>query len=359
MLVVIRAGGLGSRLWPMSRQAKPKQFWSLLTTRTLLEDAYALYRPQVARADQLFVSVGAPFVSRVRRLLPRLPRENIIAEPVSRNTGPAVGLESVVLRTRFPGADPVVASVTCDDVFPRGVAYQTALRQAARWLTGQPGAIIAVANRSTGPDPGLSYLKVGRVISRSAVASLHPVVAWIEKPVPRQLGQLLNSPRTFAHTGQYLWRLSTVLDLLAVKHPHLWPRFERIGRAWLTRRRTAVLEREYPRLPSLSLEQFITQVAPRVVATCGDFGWSDTGKWFLIHRLLTDGHGNAFRGKVVAVDTERSLIFADRRVVATLGLRDAIVVETEDALLVTTRAASGRVKELVEELGRLGFRRLL
>ncbi|MBI3115431.1 MAG: hypothetical protein HYZ09_02985 [Candidatus Kerfeldbacteria bacterium] len=359
LVVVIRAGGLGTRLWPMSRRRKPKQFWPLVSEHPLIVDAYERYRPLVASPRRLFLTVAAPFVSRVRSLFPRLPRENIIGEPVSRNTGPAVGLESVVLQTRFGREDPVVASVTCDDVFPRAAAYRSVLNRAAAALRRGAGAVVAVGDRVSDPDPGLSYMQVGRPVHRVGSYSLRPVLRWVEKPTGALLTRVANAAHYVAHTGQYLWRLSTVIDILEAYHPHLWPRFARIRQAWPTRQRATVLAREYPRLPSLSIEQLVTAVAPRVLAACGDFQWSDTGKWFLIHKLRTGGVGNALRGRVVAIDSDRSLAFGSSRLIALLGVRDLIVVDTPDALLVTTHAASPRVKEMVDELARRGSRRLL
>lgn len=352
MIVVIRAGGSGTRLWPASRQKKPKQFLPLLGKRTLLEEKLKEVRPLVHSWQDVYVSVGSNFVPLARRLAPHVPRRNIIAEPCGRNTGPAIALESVVIAAAQQGReDPVIASLTVDDVFRSASAFRAALKSAEQFIKHFPQWSVALAATPPKPDPGLSYLKLGRVLGHFGGRSIHRSASWTEKPKPNQLSRLLKQPDVFAHTGQYLWKASTILNHFERYHPVIASAVNRIQQAYGTTAFRRTLGRAYAGLPSVSIEEAVTRRVRRLAAVAGDFGWSDTGKWYLIKHLLAPGRQNVTRGTVVGVDNEDSLIFAPKdKVVGTIGLHGMIVVDTGDALLVCPSERSGDVKILIERI---------
>ncbi|MDD5567537.1 MAG: sugar phosphate nucleotidyltransferase [Patescibacteria group bacterium] len=201
MKIVIRAGGSGTRLWPVSRQKKPKHFLPLLGQRSLLEEKVEELKPLLRHWSDLYISVSQPFVSLVRRMVPRLPAKNIIAEPCGRNTGPAIALETVIIEAASQGKDdPVIASLTVDDVFKEAGGFRKALRESEHFLKHHPLWIVAIASSVAQPDPGLSYIEIGRQITRYGSQAFNRSLRWIEKPSGGALTRLHKNPRVFAHT---------------------------------------------------------------------------------------------------------------------------------------------------------------
>lgn len=361
MKIVIRAGGSGTRLWPLSRQNHPKQFIPLLDSRSLLQRKFDEVRPLLRSIDDLYVSVGVPFVKTVRRILPRLPQANIIAEPCGRNTGPAIGLESVYIKARLrPGQDPVIASLTVDDVFKSVDRFRSTLRAAERLLLKKPELTLTIASKVSQPDSGLSYIQVGRRLNPGQSGPAFFIAQrWAEKPQARQLKRIMKNRQYYAHTGLYLWRASTILNHFKTYQSSIFQRLQKIGASVGSLRYQSVLKREFAAVPSASIEELVARHISPIGVGAGDFGWSDTGKWHLIHELLPkDEQNNALRGRIVNLSTENSLILSGGgRLVATLGLENIAVIDTQDAVLVMPKDRSGEVKRIVDELKRRGLKR--
>ncbi len=363
MKIVIRAGGSGTRLWPLSRQNHPKQFIPLLDSRSLLQRKFQEIKPLLRSISDLYISVAAPFANTVRRTLPQLPKANIIVEPCGRNTGPAVGLESVYIKTRLqPGENPVIASLTVDDVFKSVDRFRKTLRASERLLLQKPDLILTIASRVRQPDSGLSYIEIGeRIRSNKSSSIFFFAKRWIEKPRDKQLKQIIGNPKYFAHTGLYIWRQSTILQNFKLFQPTIYHRLEKIGRAFGTARYQKVLKRQYAALPSASIEELIARRVKPIGVAAGDFGWSDTGKWHLIHQLLPqDQAGNVFRGKTLSLTAKNTLILANSgRLVVALGVKDLAIIDTSDALLVMPKDRSAEVKQIVDELKKRSLKRYL
>lgn len=362
MIVVIRSGGSGTRLWPLSRERRPKQFQRLLGKRSLLERKLEEVRPLLSSWRDLYVSTNEQFVPLIRRLVPRLPINHIIAEPERRNTGPAVALETAMIKAHHPASDPIIASLSVDDVMPQAALFRKLLQASARYLEQRdPFSVVTIGCPVTAPDPGFSYLVLGRTVERRREYALRAVKRWIEKPSRPRLTRLLRSSNVVAHTGLYVWRASTVLDLFEQFHPHLFVRLQRIQRAVSTRRLRRTVQREFKHFPVESVESLIVRRATRTVAAVADLGWKDTGKWFLIQELRRQWPGaNVIDGTVVTLDTKDSLVWLPAgKVGVTIGLKGMVIVDTGDALLVCPKDRSEEVKRAVERLRQLGWNRVL
>jgi len=349
MIVVIRAGGSGTRVWPISRARKPKQFLPLLGNTTLLRQKFELLRPAVSSTRDIFVSVAEPFLRTARAILPELARQQFILEPVSRNTGPAIALESLVIAGRRSG-DPVIASVTADDVYRNQPAYRRSLLAAEAFLQRRSDFIVTVGSKSQRKDSGISYIQPGRSLGRFRGQTVRRVAAFVEKPHGRTLNRLFVQPGVTGHTGEYVWRLSTILD--AFVRDQAW--FSRLAAlpAPTSQAFQTKLRRAYRSLPSMSIETAVTAQAKNIAVVGGDLGWSDTGKWNLIYDLLAKApDANVFFGDIHAVATRGSLVMAPRgKAVGLIGLEDYIVIDTPDALLVCPREHAPDVKQVVDLL---------
>ncbi|MBI5405330.1 MAG: mannose-1-phosphate guanylyltransferase [Candidatus Kerfeldbacteria bacterium] len=363
MKIVIRCGGAGTRLWPTSRESRPKQFQPLLGSESLFTSKLNSIRPLVRSWDDVYISTVESYVPIIRKLAPRVRRDHIIAEPVRRNTGPGIALETTVIAAQQrPGQDPVIASLTVDDVMRNGKLFRDLLRHAGRYLEhDEPSAIVTIGCPPAGADTGLSYLVLGKKLVSGRQYQLRRVSRWIEKPDEQQLRRLLKTSDIAAHTGLYVWRASTVMNILAAHEPVLFARMQRIGRAVGTRRERTVIRREFPKIQSASVEELVARRATRIVAAVAELGWKDTGKWFLVQEVLRREPGaNVHQGNVVLVDTEDSLVYGPPgKLIATVGLKGYVVVDTGDALLVCPKDRSGDVKKIVEHLKATGAVKLL
>ena len=230
--------------------------------------------------------------------------------------------------------------------------FRNLLRAAEKFLHEKPFYALAVAAQVEKPDSGLSYIELGKSIGKIYGQSFHLAKRWVEKPKSTMLNRIMRNPKFFAHTGQYIWKSSTILSYFETYQPLMTSRLRRISAAQGTRRFASVLKREYTAMRAASIEEAIAQYVEQMGVVSGNLGWSDTGKWYLIHDLLLQGaQQNATRGKVVTHDTKRSLLFSDSgRLVAGVGLRDMVVVDTKDAVLVVPKQLSAEVKNLVEVL---------
>ncbi len=363
MKIVIRCGGAGTRLWPMSRRKSPKHFQAILGDTTLFESKLDEVRPLIKSWNDVYISTVREYVPMVRRFAPRIRRDHIIAEPVRRNTGPGIALETTVIAAQQPrGTDPIIATLTVDDVMHNSRLFCQLLRRADALIRHrEPSSVITIGCPPDGADTGLSYLVLGPRVAEGNGHAFHEVAQWVEKPSSRKLSHLLQRTSVAAHTGLYVWRASTVLGIVEAHEPEMFAGLQRIRSAVGTPRLARTLEREFPKFRSASVEEVVAKRASRIIAAVADLKWHDTGKWFLIQELRrTHPNANVIKGSVYEVDTEDSLIYAPRKkFIATIGVKSMIIVDTGDALLVCPKERSADVKKIVEHLERARIRRLL
>lgn len=362
MKVVIRCGGSGTRLWPLSRERRPKQFQPLLGQRSLFVMKLADVRPLLRSWNDLYVSTVRQYVPFVRQLAPRVKADHIIAEPIRRNTGPAIALETAVIAAhQRAGSDPVIASLTVDDVFKDSGRLRQVVRRAARFVeTVEPSAVVTIGAPVSRPDSGVSYLVLGRVLERTPTVTVGVVTRWIEKPSGPRLSRLVHQPKVAVHTGQYVWRASTVLHTIQAHDRALAGRLSKIQAAIGTRRYATVLARAFRQTRAASVEELVTRRAQRVVGIVAEMGWSDTGKWFLIQELRRQSpRANVIDGTAITLETEDSLVrLPTGKVGVMIGLKGMVVVDTGDALLVCSKDRSEVVKRAVERIRQLGWNRV-
>lgn len=354
--IVLRCGGSGTRLWPVSRASKPKQFQPILGEKSLFASKIEDIAPMVKDWRNVFVTTAASYVPMVRKIAPKIPRANIIAEPVRRNTGPGIALETAIIAKRYAGQDPIIITLTVDDVFRDRAAFRKLLETCAHVLQHrQPQAVVTIGC-SVPLDTGLSYI-VFEPKSMVQGQRFHRVQQWIEKPNRPRLKRLLKKNNIVAHTGLYAWRASTVLQLVEQHHPRDWANLQLIQQSFGTSRFATVLRKVYPKFNSVSVEEFLTKFAPEIVVSVADLHWRDTGKWFMVHDVRRAHEGaNVLDGEIIALDTTDSLVYAPKgKIVAVLGVHDLIVVDTGDALLVCSKERSADVKQITDELTRRGL----
>jgi mannose-1-phosphate guanylyltransferase len=336
------AGGSGTRFWPRSRRRLPKQLLPVLGSRSLLQEAVERLSGLVP-TSQILIVTHRDHASAVRRQLPSVPSRNILSEPIARNTAPCLALAALEIARRAPGSTFV--SVPADHAIADAREFRATLLEALGWAAAEPVAV-TIGIRPTAPETGYGYIRLGpRVGGRTA-----RVRAFVEKPSSARARRFVSSREYLWNSGMFAWRTATILELL----DRLLPEVTGPLRAALDkppRMRPAALARAYAKVPSISIDYGVMEHARDVLVVAGDFGWNDVGSWAALAAL--DAAGTP--GHVVPVDAQGSVVFGDGRLVAVVGVKDVIVVDTPDAILVCHRDRAQDVRRVVDELARRGL----
>jgi mannose-1-phosphate guanylyltransferase len=350
MKIVIRAGGIGTRLWPVSRQAEPKQFLKLFGDKSLLRETMERVMPMVEPERDLFISSTFNFTSRILKEVPEITAKQLITEPSSRNTGPAICLECAFLE-KLIDKDEVVATLPSDDFISDAKAFRDLLLQAEKFLKQNPDYILTPAVLPKEVDTGYSYLKEGNNLQQDGEEAIFEVADWVEKPNYDFCKQLIDSGVYYYHTGMYIWQLGNVLGLWERHNPEMIKICREIVAKGLDK--PEEIGEMYNALEKCSVESALADKVGKIAMSVSNrIGWSDLGKWSKIKKYLTvDGDGNVLKGKVIPVDTTDSMILAaDKKLIAAIGLDDMMVIDTKDALLICPEKRIEEIKKIIEKL---------
>jgi mannose-1-phosphate guanylyltransferase len=352
LYALIMAGGGGTRLWPESRSALPKQFIALFGRKSLIQIAFDRIAPLIP-PERVLVVTGRRYVEAIQRQLPDLPAENIIAEPAGRNTAPAIGLGAVHLRHRDP--DAVMAVLTADHIMHREETFRSALLAAAR--VAATGPILTLGITPDRPETGYGYIERGDpLLGSEQHEDVFHVKRFREKPDRDTAEGFVRSGRFFWNSGMFLWRVDVVLREIQEQLPDLYAALTEIEAALGTPEAEAVTSRVWPAISPISIDYGVMEGARDVAVLPVDPGWKDVGSWSAVFEegRARDGGDNVVQGgEHLALDTEDCLI-RSQKLVATIGLRDLVIIDTEDALLVAPRSQVQRVRSLVNLLKEAG-----
>jgi mannose-1-phosphate guanylyltransferase len=355
LFAVVMAGGSGTRFWPLSRRARPKQLLSIASRRTMLQDTVARLAPLVP-AQRTLVVTGRQHAEAVRRQLPRLPAANILVEPTGRNTAPCIALASEWIDRREPDSTMVV--VPADHAIANARAFRRTVSRAVNVAVGT-GALVTLGIRPSYAETGYGYIKLGPVLDRCKPAAFR-VERFREKPPAAQARRFIGSGHYLWNTGIFVWQTAVIRAML---RRHVSGIVEVVGKLGADLRPSRSM---YEKLPAVSIDVAVMEPtatiggSPLVAVVAAEFDWSDVGSWAALAGLWgRDGDGNAIRGKVIVAETTRTTVLGSRRLVAVLGVSDLVVVDAPDALLVCSVRRAQDVRVIVSELQRRGWREFL
>ena len=358
---IVMAGGAGTRFWPASRAALPKQLLPLAGAKTLLEDTVDRLDGLVP-PDRVMVVTAGRLLDAVRRQLPQVPEAGLVGEPCKRDTAPCIGLAALLVSRHDP--DAVMAVMPSDHVIRPAEDFRAAIRQAATLVEQAPGRLVTFGIKPTYPAECFGYIQQGEPLpaaAGSAQARVHTVARFREKPPAAVAEEYLAAGNYLWNGGIFVWKASTILAALAERQPECLAHLRRIAAAWDTPERDRVFAEQFAAIKGISIDYAVLEHARDVVVIEAPFTWDDLGGWSAVARQRGgDAAGNTVVGRHLGIDSARTIVHAgDDHLVVTMGLTDMLVVHTPDATLVAHRAHEEAVRKVVAELEKRGWTEFL
>ena len=368
LYAVIMAGGVGSRFWPRSRQAAPKQFLDVLDSASLIQNTFARLQPLV-EPDRVYVVTNERYVEQTQQHLPAVPADQILAEPVAKNTAPCIAYAAAVIHARDPEATMVV--LPADHVIRNVARFHDVLRVAVEQAQDRDahgvGPLVTIGIEPTHPETGYGYIQYdpgegtrppggdgAADAETEAVPRAYPVRTFAEKPDLATAERFLDSGDFLWNSGMFIWRADAILAALREHLPAVADAFAAVEET--AGADAEAVRHAYERTPKISIDYGVMERAKRVFVVPGSFGWSDVGDWRAVYDLAEKDHaGNATAGQAILHNTSRSYVRSDSRMVVLVGMRDTAVVDTGDAVLVCHLDQAQQVKNIVDYLGSHGL----
>ncbi len=354
---VIPAGGIGSRLWPLSRAAAPKFLHDLTGSgQTLLQDTWDRLVPLASK--NIMVVTGDIHAAAVREQLPQLSDDALVLEPSPRDSTAAIALAAAILEKRQPGV--VIGSFAADHVILDQAKFESAVKEAIQ--VAATGKIVTIGIRPTEPSVAFGYIRKGERLSETACQ----VLEFVEKPDIATAKRYVESEQYFWNAGMFIAPAALILEVLRVSQPTLHKGVIEIAEAWDSPAQNDVMDKLWPTLTKIAIDYSVAEPAARqnnVAVVPAQFEWHDVGDFAAIAELQSHGrrgHLAVLGSARVLSDSASGILVSDTgRLVALIGLEDVIVVDTADALLVTSKQHAQKVKNLVESLRQSGHSELL
>ncbi len=342
---LIMAGGRGERFWPESRMNMPKQFLSLTGDgKTMIQLTVERISSLVAMED-IFIATNELYRDIVREQLPGLPEENILCEPIGRNTAPCIGLGAVHIAHK--AKDALMFVLPSDHMIKYTAIFRQTLLDACE-VAEKGDALVTLGITPDEPETGYGYIRFdpNRVEGRA-----YAVERFVEKPDLETAKTYLASGEYLWNSGMFIWKVSSILASMKTYLPDMYEGLERIGASIGREDQDAVLDREFRAFRSVSIDYGIMEKAKNIFCLAGNFGWDDVGSWLAVSRIQkTNEFGNVVKGNVVTIGTSNSIIQGREKLIAAVGLKNIVIVDTEDAVLICDKESAGDIKKVLENL---------
>jgi len=353
---VIMAGGSGTRFWPKSRQKHPKQLLRLLSNRTMLQETSSRIDALVEDNCKWIVT-NQDHAEETARQLPNLPVGNLLIEPCGRNTAPCIALAAIHIQKTDP--DAVMLVMPADHLIQPMMIFQSSVKAAVELIENEPQSLVLFGISPSYPSTGFGYIERGKSLENSQ--SSYRVVSFREKPDAETANQYLLSKNYYWNSGIFVWKVSTILELLQEFEPEIYERLQTLEAALETDRMPDVLAAEFPRMKNISIDYAVLEKAKNVIVMEALFQWDDVGSWQALTRLKTpDENGNIVEGLYVGLETENCIVASQsNHLIATLGMQNCIIVSTPDATFVAKKDDENAIKQLIEQLKEQGYDRFL
>lgn len=353
---VIMAGGRGERFWPLSTPQTPKQVLSLFGGKPLIAMA-ADYAGDLAPPQRLLVITNRSLTAPIREALPLVPPENIIGEPVGRDTAAALALACAVVKARDPNG--ILCVLTADHIIHEPDLFRQALRDSCEYAK-EHGVLMTIGIAPDGPSTAFGYIEAGDAVEHRGQTDLFKAERFVEKPDRKSAERYLQTGRYSWNSGMFVWSARAFEAALARHQPHLHGLAERISEVVDTDAFETCLDEEYALIEKISVDYAIMEKADNIVMARGTFSWDDVGAWSCMsNHFPADSSGNVVLGKCEQIDATDNIVVSNERLTALIGVRDLVVVQSGGATLVCARDRAQDVKMLVKQLREKGDPELL
>ncbi len=341
---VIMAGGVGSRFWPRSRAATPKQLLNIFGEESMIQNTVKRLNGLVDEKN-VFVITNKIQRDKIIEQLPGVPADNIIAEPFGKNTAPCVALSAVIVNKMNP--DGVILTLPADHLILDEELFKETLSKAADFAY-RNDSLVTIGITPTRPETGYGYIQMNE---EEVEAGIHKVETFAEKPNYATAKRFVKSGDFFWNSGMFIWRSDAILNELEKHMPDLYNPILEVREAYGTDRFEEVLTNIYGQLKSISIDYGVMEKSNKVYLIKGDFNWNDVGSWEAVYQLSDrDENGNVKIGDVYTENTLGSYIKNDHKFTAVIGVENVVVIETDDALLIVNRNEAQNVKNVVDYL---------
>lgn len=342
---LIMAGGRGERFWPKSRKNMPKQFLSLTDDgKTMIQLTVERISPLV-RLEDVYIATNRDYKDLVLDQLPGLPEENVLCEPVGRNTAPCIGLGAVHIAKKYE--DAMMFVLPSDHLIKFNKMFLRTLQDACD-VADKNSNLVTIGITPDYPETGYGYIKFD---SHETEGRAYKVDRFVEKPNLEVAKEYLATEEYLWNSGMFIWKVSSILKNIQKFMPETYEGLMRIQSAIGTENAEHILEREFIALQPQSIDYGIMEKADDIYILPGTFGWDDVGSWLAVERIKkTNEFGNVVDGNIITVNTHNCVIQGSQKLIATVGMEDMIVVDTDDATLICSKDHAGDIKKVLENL---------
>ncbi len=350
-VIVIMAGGRGERFWPRSRRSFPKQLIPLIGETSLLQDTFQRVR-ELTDLERIFVVINQDYQKEVSGQLRLLPKENIIVEPEGRNTAPCIALAATYIKKRFLNEDPPVVILPSDSLVLDVEKLRSYLKTGISFVE-KLGIGLIYGTKPNRPETGFGYIELGPVREELNLIYCHEVAAFKEKPNYATAKEYIANSKYMWNAGIFVWGLKGLMHEFELNQPEIAAGMKQFGAYIGLPEEMNKLTEMYGNLPAISFDYGILEKTTKLGVIPASIGWDDLGSWGALERLLPkDKADNAVQGNFCGVDTSGCVVYSPQKMVATLGVQDLVIVETEDALLVAAKDKTQEIKKIIEKLAK-------
>lgn len=350
IVAVIMAGGRGERFWPRSRKNMPKQFLSLTKDgKTMIQHTIDRISPLIDIED-IFIVTNNNYKNLVLEQLPNIKEKNIILEPASRNTAPCIGLVSTYIKYKYKREETVMIVLPSDHLIKYNEIFLDSLRKATE-IANEESNMVTIGIMPSYAETGYGYINFGYNDEDKRYDGAYKVKSFVEKPNLEKAKEYLSSGKYLWNSGMFVWKTSTILRSIKKYMPEMYDGLLKIEEAIETDSEKEILNREFSRFESVSIDYGIMEKYSDIYTIPGSFGWDDVGSWLALERTYqSNENGNVVDGNVITVNVKNSIIQGKDKLIATVGIENIVVVDTEDAILICSKDKVQDVKKVIENL---------
>lgn len=345
--VVIMAGGKGERFWPRSRKKMPKQLLSLTGDGKTMIQLTVERMKKLVDYENIYVVTNEDYATEISNQLKEVPTENILVEPMGKNTAPCIGLAAIHVMAKDPESIMIILPsdhlIKDNEEFIEDIKYGIRIAQDGK-------SLVTIGIQPDYPETGYGYINFEKE-SIKENSKIHKVKGFVEKPNIDKAKEYLKSRQYLWNSGMFIWKASTILNEMQVHMPNLYEGLIKIQSHLYDGECDKILLEEYSKFESISIDYGIMEKASDIFTIAGNFGWDDIGSWTALERISnSDQYGNIINGNIISLDTKKCIIQGMDKLIATIGVEDLVVVDTEDATLICSKDKCQNIKDLLNEM---------